>query len=40
MFDNRLVTSTRDEEESTDNINQELERYLSEDVLNRKKTVL
>jgi len=40
MFDNRLVTSTRDEEESADNINQELERYLSEDVLNRKKTVL
>ena len=37
MFDNRLAISTRGEEESADNINEELERYLSEDVLNRKK---
>jgi len=37
MFDNRLATSTRDEEESADNINEELERYLSEDFIDRKK---
>ena len=40
MFDNRLATSTRDEEESADNINEELERYLSEDFLDRKKSFL
>jgi len=31
MFDSRLATSTRDEEESAGNINEELERYLRDD---------
>jgi len=31
MFDSRLATLTRDEEESAGNINEELERYLRDD---------
>jgi len=39
MVSNRLVISTSDEEDSADNIYQRLKRYLSEDVIDRKKRI-